>query len=705
MSVTPSDLLADLPDPRDDEPSSLRSDIAEELTDHLVCSVRREMVKGADEPTAWERALKRFGDPRQIARKLWWLAMRRRIMNQRLMLGLQGAMLLAVIAVAAAMIQMSNAQQRQMAQQQEVLTAVLAKLGKRLEEPATPVTVPDATLTVEVQYARPDEPRRSGESAEYTVSLRGVDISNEAIKAERPCDPKTGIVSFGTLPPGGYEVWVNVQSGMLRAVRRIEVERREQHREVFAEPPLRVRDETVTLGVDVPTDFRAALDDQHLAVLLDLTPEPVSFHDQDWELERPLRLIWTPERTLTTWSTLDISPEDLHREVVRKNVLEGIGNNGASWPEEDGFKPHQFSRRKGARFHLKTVGIIANPFRGGKSGGEGQLYMSEPVRTSIAVMLDSTSADWPAEFNAVFVAEADKPWRVTLPPALIAAARAQLAELAAHPPLPGQLVAGNPASAIADPKHNRVQVRVVEEDKSGPVIKSAEVTLNQPAWAKPLSPAVGNDGSLDFGYLDAGLYTLTTALTWGPTEKRQFVVHPGRSHLEVVVAPAAPKTSIEVPVRIPLTEELRKANVAIGLFPVMVAASGSFPDWKTRQGVKVFRTQTPDGRTVAPDPYRPTIALTNWDGKSLTAVMTLLPGTYGLYEIVVATKDESSIQRVTLTFDEDDLRRKVLAESGDEWRIELPEDVLKELPDALRQANSRAGEPLRIRVAPEQHGE
>ncbi len=686
MSFTPSDLLADLPDPRDDEPSSLRSDIAEELTDHLVCSVRREMVKRADEPTAWERALKRFGDPRQIARKLWWLAMRRRIMNQRLMLGMQGAMLVAVIAVAAAMIQMSNAQQRQMAQQQEVLTTALVKLSERLDAAMlAPVTVPDATLTVEVRYARPDEPRRSGESAEYTVSLRGVDISNETIKAERPCDPKTGVASFGTLPPGGYEVWVSAQFGMLRAVRRIEVERREQHRAVFAEPPLRVRDETVTLDVNVPADFRATLDNQHLAVLLELTPEPVSFHDQDWELERPLRLIWTPERTLTTWPTPGFSPEDLHREVVRKNALEAIGKNGASWPEEDGFKPHQFSRRKGAHFRLKTVGIIANPFWEAKPASEGQLYMSRSIQFSVAAMLDSTSPDWPAELDTVFVAEADKPWRVTLPPALTAAARAQLAELACQPPLPGRPVAGDPAPATADSAHNRVQVRVVEGNADGPVITTATAWLTQPDWEKPLAPVIEDDGTLDFGYLDAGVYSLTTLLKWGPKGECRFVVHPGKNVVETVVAPVSPEHGLEVRIVAPLPAKLREAGVVLQLDPQPAGFAAPFEAWKweTEGFYDTIRGSSGGGKL-------PPIRLTEQAGDSLVGTITLPPGTY---ICPTACLRDRSLKRVLaqgklLNHDKSGIARPnegiiTLTKPDQEWRIDLPTDLVGGALDSL----------------------
>ena len=114
--MSPSDFTADLPSPRDDEPESLRADIIDELADHLQCAIRREELRSASEPwgsapreetndasdcgrspdpssarspdratqTAYNRALARFGDPRTIARKLWWDAMSRRIMMRRI---------------------------------------------------------------------------------------------------------------------------------------------------------------------------------------------------------------------------------------------------------------------------------------------------------------------------------------------------------------------------------------------------------------------------------------------------------------------------------------------------------------------------------------------------------------------------------------------------------------------------------------------
>jgi hypothetical protein len=85
------DLAADLPPPRDDEPATLRQDIVDELADHLHCALRRELLSGAPRAAglnpaahdAWQRVLSRFGHPAQLARRLWWDAMKEKVMAQR----------------------------------------------------------------------------------------------------------------------------------------------------------------------------------------------------------------------------------------------------------------------------------------------------------------------------------------------------------------------------------------------------------------------------------------------------------------------------------------------------------------------------------------------------------------------------------------------------------------------------------------------
>ncbi|HET6423097.1 MAG TPA: hypothetical protein VFG20_05400 [Planctomycetaceae bacterium] len=82
--IPPHDVVADLPAPLDDEPPSVRQDIADELADHLACAYRRELLKTADARTAQQRVLDRFGNPQRIASQLWFQALWGRIMLNRL---------------------------------------------------------------------------------------------------------------------------------------------------------------------------------------------------------------------------------------------------------------------------------------------------------------------------------------------------------------------------------------------------------------------------------------------------------------------------------------------------------------------------------------------------------------------------------------------------------------------------------------------
>jgi hypothetical protein len=151
----PLELLADLPDPRHDEPASLRIDIADELTDHLVCAFRREVLKDGDEAAAQRRTLDRFGDPKQLARRLWWQAMWSRIMKQRIVSALQWSVAVLAMLISGAVFwqqsqmlaEIRQARQEESAQR-EALVAKLDKLQLPAVPQATdgPVQMPPITL-------------------------------------------------------------------------------------------------------------------------------------------------------------------------------------------------------------------------------------------------------------------------------------------------------------------------------------------------------------------------------------------------------------------------------------------------------------------------------------------------------------------------------------------------------------------------------
>ena len=61
-------------------------DIIDELGDHLACAYNREFVRGEGSSVVRQRVLERFGDPAALARRLWFDAMKGKIMAQRVLI-------------------------------------------------------------------------------------------------------------------------------------------------------------------------------------------------------------------------------------------------------------------------------------------------------------------------------------------------------------------------------------------------------------------------------------------------------------------------------------------------------------------------------------------------------------------------------------------------------------------------------------------
>lgn len=79
-----NELTAKLPRRNDAEPPGLREQIVAELRDHLECDFRREMITAGDEATAWQRVKTKFGNPAEVALRLWLDAMKGKLIMQKL---------------------------------------------------------------------------------------------------------------------------------------------------------------------------------------------------------------------------------------------------------------------------------------------------------------------------------------------------------------------------------------------------------------------------------------------------------------------------------------------------------------------------------------------------------------------------------------------------------------------------------------------
>jgi len=210
--------IDDFPPRRDDEPSSLRQEIIDELSDHFACALNRELHKNPDEQLARGRVLEQFGDPIKVARQLWLEAMKEKIMSQRIMTGLSAVMAvccLAVVGIAWSMMKQServnlkllerlaameeqprDAGTQQILTQLEQLKAEQAAQSESSSQEMNPITF---ELIQEQEGGKP--------AVGFSGELSKLDDqgSREVFKVKAESNAE-GQLEFGKLPWGKYEL-------------------------------------------------------------------------------------------------------------------------------------------------------------------------------------------------------------------------------------------------------------------------------------------------------------------------------------------------------------------------------------------------------------------------------------------------------------------------------------------------------------------
>jgi hypothetical protein len=205
--IPPDDISARLPAPRDDEPHELRGDIADELADHLACSMGRERLRddqqrGRSEEELFGEVIDRFGDPREVARRLWWDAMKEKIMAQRLMMGVTlvaaAAAIVAVVLLTRLIATNREDQQQMLAAQREWMQAMLAEMRKPREKDAEQSGEWNSLLVKMVDEN--DRPVKGD------VKCQGTPLGNQHLIAESLQTDTDGVADFGRFPPGFYQI-------------------------------------------------------------------------------------------------------------------------------------------------------------------------------------------------------------------------------------------------------------------------------------------------------------------------------------------------------------------------------------------------------------------------------------------------------------------------------------------------------------------
>lgn len=207
------ELSAKLPPPHDEEPASLRSDILDELQDHLDCAVQRERrrleVRGqpADQFTIWRAVIERFGDPPAVARRLWFDAMKGKLMSQRVMFG---AVAVGLLLLVGWMTMLSRTLTSVVDQNQKATQAILERMGR--EQPvAAPSTSPEwIPVKFTLVQGSVDGPPVVGQ--EVSLSQNSTQDPQSLGQIIEKTD-STGVVDFGLLPYGSYILSINAKAG------------------------------------------------------------------------------------------------------------------------------------------------------------------------------------------------------------------------------------------------------------------------------------------------------------------------------------------------------------------------------------------------------------------------------------------------------------------------------------------------------------
>jgi hypothetical protein len=226
-----------LPPPRDDEPASLRQDILDELSDHVVCAHNRELLRGVDSSVARQRVLERFGDPAAVARRLWFDAMKGKIMAQRVLIATCLVVMLASLSLVGMIWHLSSVAQRNAADAAAVAVQAMALQNEKAQVAQQEMLKQMREMSESIRSTRsldwnPVTFRLSEDTLEgppvagvaITLEQRAVAITGSGSgpgggMGQGPTTPilrvtdGSGIADFGVVHPGNYDFRVFKNDG------------------------------------------------------------------------------------------------------------------------------------------------------------------------------------------------------------------------------------------------------------------------------------------------------------------------------------------------------------------------------------------------------------------------------------------------------------------------------------------------------------
>ncbi len=178
----------------------LRQDIADELADHLQSAALRESITHSDPQEVERRVLRRFGNPKKIARQLWFDAMQEKLMMQKLTLALVTLAAIASATACGVMLTFGMKANEELLKQNRQMMEQLTALVNR--EPEGPNLMEWVPLSVQLKQQN----EKQSPAAGFKIKLYGhaISTSEETMLQEQP--DKAGLAKFGLVRPGTYTI-------------------------------------------------------------------------------------------------------------------------------------------------------------------------------------------------------------------------------------------------------------------------------------------------------------------------------------------------------------------------------------------------------------------------------------------------------------------------------------------------------------------
>jgi len=350
----PPDIADELPAPRDDEPASLRRDIADELADHLVTSLSRELHFTPEESAAKETILDRFGDPHRVARQLWFDALQEKIMSQRVLIGAVLILAIACLGGAGLIVMLvrqvsdaNQAMQEQMAQNREANAALLDKLATLASRSPASQEPPRSMEWNPVKIRLVKDVAGGAPAEGFSVELQGylLDTAKE-IQINRTTGTN-GIAEMGLVRPGQHKLNVYTPWNESRSETTLTVLPGREMIEEIVCPGSQTPKASTSFTVEWPDELR----DQGLWLIARVQRLSREVSGQNWSVADPTQVvIVTPSKTQL------VVPD-----------FKGRGAGNFSWEQQSDFP----ATRSGLFFNNPRLGF-GRPPRGGRNDGSPQ---------------------------------------------------------------------------------------------------------------------------------------------------------------------------------------------------------------------------------------------------------------------------------------------------------------------------------------------